>query len=152
MKLADVPFDRNRPFAPESCVYTFIENDGTNINIASGLLRNWCVKTKPPVTQELVYRELFEVFLRQNAINLDRLESLTPSELCEPIIFCERPGPGPTLLLVDGHHRYSFAVLMGRKTIHSWRLSPKQWQPFIIEDMPQITQEQLTAIPPKPGA
>lgn len=144
---------------PREPIYTFIHDDGRNINLASGRMRSWLLASGLPTAFAPVDPEFAKTFMRDNTISIPRLETLTleysrlkdPFLEIEPIIICHRGTIGanghPDVYLVDGHHRYFLFSILGLGRIRTWFLQVEQWKPYEIEGLPAMSQAELRAYP-----
>ena len=134
-------------------IYTFVDNDGTNIHIDSTALREWCLSNKDLIVYDIpMKRDLGLEFLRDNVISLERIKELISKQrTLDPIIMCKDgtydDKGAPNVLIVDGHHRYFLACLADLKIIPGYCLEVEQWKPFIMEGLPKLTQDQLRKAP-----
>lgn len=134
-------------------IYTFIDNEGTNINIASARLRVWCKENKPEIVLTPVDRKLARTFITENCVSRVRCAQLLrmPKHLMDPILFAlappDRPSGKPYGYLVDGHHRYVCHAAAGYPEIFAHMLTPAQWHPFQVEGLKDLTKQQLRDIP-----
>ena len=141
-----------KKYGPWAAIYTFVGDDGSNISIASDLLRQHCIKRGYKRHIVPVDVAFFWAFLEQNAISIDRIKELSqrPRIHEDPVIFCMTPEGQHEGLLVDGHHRYALACVRGQKHITAWMLQPERWKPFQILGLEDLTKEQLSRIPLNP--
>lgn len=127
-------------------IYTFVDDNGTNVHIASGKLLQWCLANNPEVFNTPVEDGIAAGFIRDNSVDLARALALTRKQLETPITYCKSgtfTNGGPDVMLADGHHRYLRAALDGKKEIAAWVLEKEQWEPFKIDGLFDLTQEQL---------
>jgi len=129
--------------------YTFIDDDGKNIFIASERLRRWCLDNRSKLAVEWtpVDVKLAKSFLKENVVSPERLKQMTVLNLEDPAIFAKDGGytnGAPDVMLVDGHHRYTYSAMIKRDLIKSWILELNQWKPFEVVGLGDFyTQEQL---------
>jgi hypothetical protein len=134
-------------------IYTFVANDGTNTNIASAELFRWTRDHRPKLAihRVPVDQTLAQSFLRDNITTIERcLELATSTKPLTPIIYCHDGSyteGRPDVFLVDGHHRYCLMGMCRIPFIPAYLLSPKEWKPFEITDLPSITKTQLLNLP-----
>lgn len=139
---------RRDPFAP---IYTWIDKKtGDNVNIASGLLREACLRyLRKLIVQIPIDHEVASTFLRDNIISkmhLERLRLRYTQEEPEPIIVCHLR-KGAHDMIVDGHHRYYLAHTYKHDWIRGWYLDEPGWRMFQISGLKDWTQEQLRDVP-----
>lgn len=139
-------------------IYTFVAKDGTNTNVASNRLRLWCAAHKHDleVVGTPVNLEQAKNYIRIHSASPKRVWELIDraanGQTFDPIIyghdgsFADDNG-GPNVILIDGHHRYVLYAALNIRIIPSYILTPTQWEQFIITNLPDITAEQLEAIP-----
>lgn len=136
-------------------VYTWVADDGSNIHIASRLLRDWCMKRQPRVELMPVDHDFAASFLRENTVDPMRVLQLSVEcdlgiRKLDPIILCQRGTYThglPDVMLVDGHHRYVLAAMKEWPVIPCYNLIPHQWKRFRVVDCPDVTKDQLAASP-----
>jgi len=131
-------------------IYTFVAKDGSNTNIASNRLHDWCATANLEIHAAPVDQKLAQSFLRNNIASLDRCLKLLTKGNLSPIIFCHEGSfteGRPDVLFVDGHHRYTLCGMMKLPYIPAYMLLPSQWEPFRITDLPDMTQSELLDLP-----
>ena len=132
-------------------VFSFVQDDGTNIHVDAEKLRLWCIENKPEIFWIPLNYELIKIFKRDNTISSERVVELSKRKDLDPIIMVKDGTIGsnghPNAILVDGHHRYALACLRGQKIIEGYFLEEAQWRPFQIHWLRDITAEQLRARP-----
>jgi len=132
-------------------IFSFVEDDGTNIHINAGALRLWCIENKPEIYSLPLNYDLMEIFERDNTISPERVEELSKRKDLDPIIMVKDGTLGsnghPNAIIVDGHHRYALACLRGQQYIEGYFLEEAQWRRFQIFGLPDITAEQLRKSP-----
>lgn len=139
-----------KDMSPREGIYTFIDNEGNNVNIASERLYQWCCAARPEMVLVPVEPRIARKFQEDNVIDMTRVIELACRKYLDPIIFakCETStNGGPDVMLVDGHHRYALAAAMRLSVIPAYVLEPAQWHPFRVKDLIPITQDQLRDIP-----
>ncbi len=140
---------------PLEPIYTFVEKTtGKNVNIASERLRQWTLTQDLEQVLVPVNAPLAQTFVRDNIVSRQRLvELMTRNAMGEefaPILFAKDGGStngAPDVMLIDGHHRLVIAAALGRPFILSQVLEECHWRPFEIAGLPDITDEELKAIP-----
>lgn len=125
-------------------VFTHIDDQGANYNFAVDRMFAWCKKT---------YKEVFTVDLdiafayysmEARGIEKHRLYRLPEAALKVPMLNIEWGDAGEHLL-VDGHHRYVRACMLGKKTGRTFILDKTEWPQFQIEGLPDDTASRLRA-------
>jgi len=150
-----MPLDA-RDYPPGTPIYTYIDPaTGVNTHVDSDKLRQWCADNtaKLEVVLTPVDPNIACTFLDDNVIDLAHLARVKSMKRLDPIIYCvtEIGANGyPNVLLVDGHHRFFLAYLDRRQLIESYILTREQWVPFQIIGLPDLTENQLRAMPTKP--
>lgn len=147
-----IPATSLKPLDP---IYTFVTPQGVNYNIASGLLREWTLKAKPEVYNVPINKELAKSFFSDNVVSRARIVQLLSevkggTRVLDPVIFAitDIASDGSAnMMLVDGHHRYAVFAVVGLKYIPGHVLERKAWEPFQVEGIPDISKENLKAIP-----
>ena len=140
-------------FKVGDAVYGFVdESTGENVHVASGQLREWCLKHQSelevytiPVLQEWAHQ-----FINDNSVLMVRVMELVKNKSTEPIIHAKWgtfTNGAPDVILVDGHHRYVAAAIRGDLLIESYLIERPIWEQFRIEGFAKLTQEQMKAIP-----
>lgn len=137
---------------PGEGIYTFVDNSGVNINIASQRLHDWCAAAGLEPQLAPVDRDLSKTFIRDNAVSRDRVKELMKRKDLAPIILCKdgtfsTKNGGPNVYLVDGHHRYVLYSALKLPYIPAYCLEVEQWKPFEIEGLSDISREALRDIP-----
>jgi hypothetical protein len=134
------------PFEP---VFTFVANDGENVTIHSGRLRDKVLRSKLEVVLTSIDKEIANSYIENNCVRMDRVKELEKRKNLDPIIYCEDGFTNgvPDVMLVDGHHRYVMAMFVGLKEIPSVICPKEFWKPFQVAELDKITAEQLKAIP-----
>jgi hypothetical protein len=110
-------------------------------NLATGRMAAWCKETSQEVVGIAVQDTAATMFMAERGIEWHRLGRIKVADLLTPVILCD--WRDNTHLLVDGHHRYVYAALLGVKTIPAYMLTHDQWEPFVIEGVPPVTREEL---------
>lgn len=148
--------DFTDPFEP---IYTFVDGrTGENVHIASTRLRAWCIEHRAELEVQAipVDKKLAASFQEKNAILPKRVHTLLAKlpedmEQWEPIIYAHDgsfgSNGGPNVMLVDGHHRYFAAALIGAPFILGWFLTVPQWEPFKIEGLREYSEQELVDEP-----
>lgn len=135
MKLADLsPYDE---------FFTHISDDGTNTQTTyavSAITKNleqlgWPVVLIPVEQHHAMY------CLQHRGVEERRLKRLREVDLDRPIIFVHQLDG--THLLIDGTHRYVKAFMTGRTEIRAHIVHVSLVAPFIVEDAPKMTEDQL---------
>lgn len=135
---------------PSEPICTFIDDSGSQIDIAANRLRLFCKAVSLSVFLIPIDHSFAQTFVTQNVISLSRVDQLRNHftyELPDPIIFCitdplERAG-----MLVDGHHRYFLASQHRHKMIRAHVLPESIWLPFRISGCKPLTKQELRDIP-----
>lgn len=138
-------------------IYTFVAEDGTNINIDVDALRAAIEREKPEVfLVPLSAAEATKMVTADKAVSLDRVVELAhrdPATL-GPIVFCINadgdltdPANAPDVMLVDGHHRYVLWATLGLPECPAYVLPREMWQRFVLQGIPAVTQAELAEIP-----
>jgi hypothetical protein len=138
---------------PSEGIYTFVDSQGRNTNVASNRLRDWTIKARPETFLFPVDSKLAQRFLHDNIVTFERVLEIAMKKRLDPVIFCHDgtyTDGAPNCMLVDGHHRYCYMGLSKQPVIPGHLLTPDQWKPFEIEGLCEITQNQLLAMPNKP--
>jgi hypothetical protein len=137
-------------------IYTFVDDDGTNVHIASEQLRIWCIARDAAGELERFWTptdlKLANKMLKDNTVLMNRVLALTPRHLETPIIYAKtntHTKGRPDVLLVDGHHRFVRACVEGRPFILAWVVERASWEEFQIDGLPSISQNLLRAMPHK---
>jgi|HubBroStandDraft_4_1064222.scaffolds.fasta_scaffold56276_6 hypothetical protein len=134
-----------------NAVYTFVDNNGTNIHINSEGLRLWCIANKPEIFWLPMNEKVAQDFVRDNVISLDRVKELSTRKNLDPIIMVKDGTFGsnghPNAMLVDGHHRYFLTFLRKQPFIEGYFLEESQWRPFQIHWLRDISAEELKRRP-----
>lgn len=133
-------------------IFTYVDNDGTNVNIHAARLREWVLKNARGITvwDVPINRGLARKFLRDNVVDKKRVIALTADHLKEPLLFCKDgtfTEGRPDVFLVDGHHRYCWYAFMGIALAPAWVLERGQWKEYTIEGLPTISQQGLIDMP-----
>jgi hypothetical protein len=132
-------------------IFTFISDDGENINIDAEGLRIWCIANRPEVFNLPVKPELGRQFLFENVVSVERAWELIVRKNFDPIIMVKDgtygDNGGPNTMLVDGHHRYFIACVAQWAYIPGHLLEVEQWKPFQMHGLPDLTKEELIAKP-----
>lgn len=139
-----------RDLDPKEPIYTFVDNDGSNVHIASERLRKWTLTQKLETFLVPMNFKLAQRFLLDNVADPMRVIQLLAKKQLDPVIFCKTgttTNGFPDVMLVDGHHRYVLAWKLQMHYIPAYTLEQHQWRPFEIEGCLDLTQEQLTAMP-----
>lgn len=81
--------------------------------------------------------------VEHRGLEAHRLARLTPEIVAEapPVIFCKQADG--TWLLVDGTHRYLWLAEHGVKWVLGYMAEPSDWEPFIVEPNPELTETAL---------
>jgi hypothetical protein len=129
-------------------LFTWVDDDGSNTQIASSRLRAWVLSHMEglEVVEVPVEQEIANQYLNDNTVSRGRVLALTSEELAEPIIFCKRhtwSDESQDVYLVDGHHRYVRHAIDGIPFIAGWLLPVEQWEPFRVVASVNLTQDQL---------
>lgn len=132
-------------------VFTHIDDvDGKQTDFAVSMLTKHLVERQWPVCLVPVTKEQADFCIQCRGVEQDRLEALTrhPEALKKPIILVEMP-PGKdqerSHLMVDGTHRYVLFAMLGGEWIPAYMIPWDVAAPFIIEGLPQTTNEALQA-------
>lgn len=91
----------------------------------------------------------------ENSVNQKRVKKLIReikhTGKIEPVIFCHDGNfteGRPDVMLVDGHHRYVAAAMSFAKFIPAWIIPIKEWEPFRIKQVRNITADELLKAKP----
>lgn len=145
-----------RDYPPGSPVYTYVDANGKNVHIDSKALHDWCQQAGLECVLTPIDCDMAMRFLLDNVVSVERVMALATRQDLTPIIYCmdgQYNNEGrPNVMLVDGHHRY---VMMAVRThqahemplIPAYVLEPAQWEPFVIEGLPNMSQDMLRAAP-----
>jgi hypothetical protein len=145
-----------RNYPPGTPVFTFVAPDGANTHVDAEKLREWCTahRAELEVVDTPVNFKLGLSFLIENVIDLAHAERVMRMEKLDPIIYGVT-GTGkngrPDVILIDGHHRYFCAAVMGCKWIPSFVLAPFAWREFEIIGLPSVSEDQLRRMPTTKG-
>lgn len=142
-----------RDYKPTDQIFTHVLPNGTNINIDSSRLHAWCKVMKPEIFLTPVDPKMARSFVDNNIASQARCIELLAKPQLAPIILCKDgtfTDGRPDIFFVDGHHRYVLAYMLKLPFIPAHVLDLDQWQPFLIEGVPPITQEHLLAMPITP--
>lgn len=145
-----------KDYKPGCAIYSFVAEDGTNTHVDSELLRQWCAANKDKLEIMLtpVGGKIAQSFLTDGVIDIKHVERVLQMPHLDPIIYGKTgtftEAGAPDVLLIDGHHRFFAAWLSRCELLPSYILEPAQWQQFQIEGLPDLTEEQLRAMPTKP--
>jgi hypothetical protein len=125
-----------------------------NIHVDSEKLRQWCAAHRSELECLLtpVNPKIASSFLEDNVIDLDHAKEVLKMPALDPIIYGLSgtfTNGNPDAILIDGHHRYFLAWVTKHEFIPSYLLKPEQWEPFKIDGLPSLTEEQLRAMPTK---
>lgn len=138
-------------------IYSFVDAEtGENVHISAVHLTRWLVETKHEVVYTPVQQALLQTFVDDNAISPSALERLivhlARGYEVEPIVYCMTgtfTDGRPDVMLVDGRHRYALFALRRAPVIPSYLVERKDWEPFRIEGLKDLTAQELRMIPPK---
>lgn len=144
-----------KTLGPLDPVFTHVLPDGTNINIHSGRLRDWCAGRKLPISLVPVETATAIRFIRENIVDTMHLHYLAREIKArrlqpDPIILCKDGGftnGRPDVLFVDGHHRYVIAAAIHLSAIPAYLLEVEQWKPFQVSGLPDLTHNELRDMP-----
>jgi hypothetical protein len=138
-------------------IYTFVDDDGTNIHINAEGLRQWCAANKPEIFNIPLRPEVAVDMIKNNVISMERVHELAGRKNLDPIIMCKDgtfgDNGGPNIMIVDGHHRYVLICCAcafdpkREKIILGYVLEVEQWKPFQIHGLPNVTKEDLIKQP-----
>lgn len=138
-------------------VFTYVQDDGTNINLDVVNLRAWCLThvghTHGPKLVRIPVEEVIaRHFINDNIASLDRVTELSKRHLAllDPVILCRHgfnPDGTQRDMYVDGHHRYVLAYMLHMKVLPAFFLESAQWSPFQIEGVPTMTKQELRDLP-----
>lgn len=146
-----MPLDA-KDYPPGTHIYSFVGHDGVNINIDAEKLRLWCAEHRPEVRLTPVRASIAVDFLDGNVVDLEHVKEVMLLPTLDPIIYGQT-GIGdnglPDVILIDGHHRYFIAWLTREQFIPAYLVPEKIWREFEIIGLPQITEEELRAMPNK---
>lgn len=139
-------------------VYTFIDGvTGENTHIDAIALRAWCLAhpelevVNTPVDPEIAKRFI----THDNSISIDNLKRVAAMKHHDPLIYCKtgsQTNGAPDVMLVDGHHRYFICAVKEIEWAPAYVLEREQWQPFVLDWVPKMTEEELRAAPKKRAA
>lgn len=136
---------------PQTPIFTWVRDDGLNINIHIGLLWRWTQdalqRGEVVITLIPIERAQSRRYIASNTVSRARVKQLfrreEAGETLGPMIFGDRGTRTDGLIDVmhiDGHHRY---VLWSAKRLPfgpGVLLRPDQWRPFQLEGLPDISQ------------
>lgn len=133
-------------------VYSYVADDGVNVHIDSDKLRQWCAEHRfeLEVLHTPVDGNVARNYLTENVVDLGHLVRVLAMTRLDPIIYGKwgtLTKGRPDAILIDGHHRYCAAAIRYEAFIPSYVLERAQWEPFQIEGLPNVTQDQLRAQP-----
>lgn len=112
--------------------FTFTPQDGEEVHILSGMLRQFLLEyarhrvidlTFPEETQDEIYT--------RHGIEPSRMATLTEAEAQEPVIIAIFPGNSH--ILVDGGHRRAYWAARGINTIKGWAVPEVIWRQFLFD-------------------
>lgn len=144
--------------ADNESAYSFVSDDGEQIDIAVDRLRAWIAINMSALDKAMipVDRDGYDRIVHENAINPLKLAEVlnSPDAMLEPVIigydgvWTEAHGY-PNAILIDGHHRFAAHFVRGHAECRAYLLPKSQWEPFMISGVPRMTKQQLVAIPPQ---
>jgi hypothetical protein len=140
----------HKTLGPLEPVFTFVGNDGSNVNIHSGRLREAVLRSKLKVTLVPIDLEIAHSYVKENCVRIDRVKELAKRKNLDPIIYCEDGFTDgiPDVMLVDGHHRYVMAALLQHLPVIPAVICLKEfWKPFQIIGLEDVSADLLRAIP-----
>lgn len=123
-------------------IFTHEDDDGTVRHFNATRMLQFA-RSKSVVERcniELVEAQV-EFIKRSRGIERPKVDRLIEPYLSQPILFIEfEPG---IHLTVDGHHRIVRNWEDGKRVIHAYRFPFGVWQPFLVEDLENITLAKL---------
>lgn len=142
-------------------VYHYIRDDGTNLVIHAGRLRQWCIDQGDslPLIDVPISKEQSHSYIRDNVVSRDRVKELHDRykrgenlshmifAASSPIIWAKEGPYVDHVMHVDGHHRYVLYSSLGLKFVPSWLVEPSQWSPFIVTGVATLTKQELRDLP-----
>lgn len=131
-------------------VFTHVYDNGANIHIYAEGLRQHLMAHPCHIVDFPIEDHRAMAWITSNIVNPVRVLMLEPHHLRHPVIICKDhtfTDGKRDVLYVDGHHRYVRAAYDHRTSIRAFMVPPRIWEPFLIEGMPDFTQEQLRDIP-----
>lgn len=146
-----------RTMKPMEPVYTFVSDEGENINIASGRLREWANDKANDIATVTVDCEtcVAEKFIAEGSVDFEHagkvFARLLAREPLWPVLFglsdhdgrIEADGVYGDVLTIDGHHTYLAHVMLGLTKCRAQFILRSQWEPFSVVGLPDITRQQL---------
>jgi hypothetical protein len=138
-------------------VFTYVQDDGVNINLDVTNLRAWCLthfdqSHGPKLVRIPVEEHIARHFINDNIASIERVTELSRRHLAllDPVILCRNgfnTDGTQRDMYVDGHHRYVLAYMNRMKHLPGFFLEPAQWSPFSIDGLPAMTQKELKDLP-----
>ena len=132
-----------RTMQPWDSVYTFVDNAGQNVNIASGRLTKHVASASYEIVLIPVEVRIAQKFCNDNCVaalwieqmlasckSLDDLPPIIFAECLDADMSCPVDKTKVSHMLVDGHHRYVLHAVVRAKWIRAIILTPEQWQPL----------------------
>lgn len=130
----------------------------SHVDDGDGVLRHYAIDRivnyieHAPVRPEIIEFQIDAVWaafaLTHRGVERHRLERITPADLAHyPIIMAHHPdGKGRPdhqgqHMVIDGHHRYCKAAMLGWRTLRAYVLPPELWEQYLI----YIPEEVLSA-------
>lgn len=138
---------------PLDPTFTFIQKDGSNLNISVKHMRAWlAMQPSRRINLTPVDPHLVAQLISENAVSRERVKQLhdkyvVRGERMEPVIIGLTPTGMNDGVLMDGGHRYIFAAAMRLPLIECHILQEREWRPFELVGMPDLTKEELAAVP-----
>ena len=141
-------------------LYTFVSDEGENINIASARLRAWTNDKANGIETVLVpcRHEVAEKFLAEGSVSVEHCVQLA-RQVCDeglklwPVLLALY-GNVPIeedltqdVICVDGHHTTLLFAMSGAKEMPVQFITRAQWEPFRVIGLRDISQSTLRAMP-----
>lgn len=123
-------------------IFTHIEpKSGKNTTIAATRLNEWCQKSNHPRVNIPLTRDGAELLWNKRGVEKDRLKRLTVLCRYYPILVLE--WPDGTHLIADGTHSYCWQYSQGFSSAVAWMVPQVVWREFVVEGLPDASEEQL---------
>jgi len=132
-------------------LFTHVDKEGNNLNVDIGRLLRDPKYTRLEVVALVITTQMVMDTLRNNAVNRDKVRSIlrNPRHIPPITLLLDTNDNPPTYMLGDGHHRTVAFAAAQIETIPA-RIVPRAlWAKYIVTGAPQITQRELTDLPPR---
>ena len=151
--------DINTMNDPFENVFTYVGEDGENIQLATDRAIKWASGANLESVYVPVETEMAMKYIKENSVSLTWCNSILAGLLKDPesvnrlppVIYAQHGNDGPngepSHFLLDGHHRYVTFAKIGLPAIKAYLLSQEQWRPFQISGMEEVSREALVSAP-----